>query len=192
MSSKGKVVAVCISEKKGTQKTEVPSVRLVPDHGIEGDAHAGNWHRQVSLLSAEKIDDFRARGADVDNGAVISDNAPMTYAYYHANVKPKPQAAAASEDTGERWICNICGYIYEGHLPEDFVCPLCKHGAEDFSQIDKDGNVINDKKDGPVKASDDGEEKWVCNVCGYIYEGHIPDDYVCPICGVGKDEFSRM
>ncbi|MBP3799045.1 MAG: flavin reductase [Ruminococcus sp.] len=130
--------------------------------------------------------------ADVDDGAVISDNAPMTYAYYHANVKPKPQAAAASEDTGERWICNICGYIYEGHLPEDFVCPLCKHGAEDFSQIDKDGNVINDKKDGPVKASDDGEEKWVCNVCGYIYEGHIPDDYVCPICGVGKDEFSRM
>ena len=69
MGSTGKVVAVCISEKKGTQKTEVPSITLVPDWGIEGDAHAGNWHRQVSLLSAEKIDDFRARGADVDNGA---------------------------------------------------------------------------------------------------------------------------
>ena len=69
MSSTGKVVAVCISEKKGTQKTEVPSITLVPDWGIEGDAHAGMWHRQVSLLSAEKIDEFRARGAEVDNGA---------------------------------------------------------------------------------------------------------------------------
>ena len=69
MSSTGKVVAVCISEKKGTQKTEVPSITLVPDWGIEGDAHAGKWHRQVSLLSVEKIDAFRARGAEVDNGA---------------------------------------------------------------------------------------------------------------------------
>ena len=69
MSGTGRVVAVCISEKKGTQKTEVPSITLVPDWGIEGDAHAGKWHRQVSLLSVEKIDAFRARGAEVDNGA---------------------------------------------------------------------------------------------------------------------------
>ena len=69
MSGTGKVVAVCVSEKKGTQKTEVPSITLVPDWGIEGDAHAGKWHRQVSLLSVEKIDAFRARGAEVDNGA---------------------------------------------------------------------------------------------------------------------------
>lgn len=69
MDKRGKVIAVCISEKKGTQKTEVPSVRLVPDHGIEGDAHAGNWHRQVSLLALEKIEEFRAKGASVDFGA---------------------------------------------------------------------------------------------------------------------------
>ena len=69
MEKTGKVIAVCISEKKGTQKTEVPSVRLVPEWGIEGDAHAGNWHRQVSLLALEKIEAFRARGADVDFGA---------------------------------------------------------------------------------------------------------------------------
>ena len=69
MGKTGKVIAVCISEKKGTQKTEVPSVRLVPEWGIEGDAHAGNWHRQVSLLALEKIEAFRERGADVDFGA---------------------------------------------------------------------------------------------------------------------------
>lgn len=67
--NKGKVIAVCTSEKKGTQKTEVPSIRLVPGYGIEGDAHAGNWHRQVSLLDLAKIEAFRARGANVKFGA---------------------------------------------------------------------------------------------------------------------------
>ena len=65
----GKIVAICISEKKGTQKKEVASAVLKPDWGIVGDAHAGNWHRQVSLLSVEKIEDFRAKGAEVDFGA---------------------------------------------------------------------------------------------------------------------------
>ena len=69
MGKTGKVIAVCISEKKGTQKTEVPSIKLVPEWGIEGDAHAGKWHRQVSLLALEKIEAFRERGADVDFGA---------------------------------------------------------------------------------------------------------------------------
>ena len=65
----GKLIAICISEKRGTQKQPVSSAVLKPDHGIEGDAHAGNWHRQVSLLGLEKIEAFRARGADVDLGA---------------------------------------------------------------------------------------------------------------------------
>ena len=65
----GKVLAVCISEQKGTQKKNVGSARFVAGWGIQGDAHAGKWHRQVSLLSAEKINDFRARGAAVEDGA---------------------------------------------------------------------------------------------------------------------------
>ena len=65
----GKVIAVCISEKKGTQKKEVEEVRLVEDWGIEQDAHAGKWHRQVSLLSHDKIEAFRAKGAEVTDGA---------------------------------------------------------------------------------------------------------------------------
>ena len=69
MGKTGKVIAVCISEKKGTQKIEVPSIKLVPEWGIENDAHAGKWHRQVSLLALEKIEAFRERGADVDFGA---------------------------------------------------------------------------------------------------------------------------
>ena len=69
MGSTGRVIAVCISENKGTQKTEVPSIKLVPEWGIEGDAHAGKWHRQVSLLALEKIEAFRERGAEVGFGA---------------------------------------------------------------------------------------------------------------------------
>lgn len=65
----GKVLAICISEKKGTQKHEIGEARLIPNWGIEGDAHAGKWHRQVSLLSLEKIEEFREKGANVDFGA---------------------------------------------------------------------------------------------------------------------------
>lgn len=65
----GKVMAVCLSEKKGTQKNNVGSARFIRDWGVEKDAHAGKWHRQVSLLSNEKIMEFRARGALVDYGA---------------------------------------------------------------------------------------------------------------------------
>lgn len=65
----GKVIAVCISEKRGTQKKNVETARFVENWGIENDAHAGDWHRQVSLLSYDKIEAFRARGAQVDDGA---------------------------------------------------------------------------------------------------------------------------
>ena len=65
----GRVVSVNISAEKGVQKRPVPSVTLVADHGIEADAHAGPWHRQVSLLAAESIAKMRACGADVGPGA---------------------------------------------------------------------------------------------------------------------------
>ena len=65
----GNVIAVCVSEHKGTQKKNVNSAVFIEDWGIENDAHAGKWHRQVSLLSHDKIEDFRARGAEVKDGA---------------------------------------------------------------------------------------------------------------------------
>ena len=59
----GKIIAICISEKKGTQKHSIESAVLKENWGIEGDAHAGKWHRQVSLLSFEKFDEFQKKGA---------------------------------------------------------------------------------------------------------------------------------
>jgi molybdenum cofactor synthesis domain-containing protein len=65
----GTVKAVCISEIRGTQKTNVKTAKFAVNHGIVGDAHGGNWHRQVSLLSFEKIEAFQREGADVTPGA---------------------------------------------------------------------------------------------------------------------------
>lgn len=65
----GKVIAVCISEKKGTQKVNIHEATFIENFGIEKDAHAGNWHRQVSLLSYDKIKEFNEKGANVSDGA---------------------------------------------------------------------------------------------------------------------------
>lgn len=62
------IVAVCISEKKGERKTPVSTVELRPEHGLVGDAHAGEWHRQVSLLASESIRKMQDMGLDVDSG----------------------------------------------------------------------------------------------------------------------------
>lgn len=60
----------------------------------------------------------------------------MTYAYYFANVKPKPAPAREAEKPRRGFVCRICGYFYEGdELPPDFICPLCKHGAADFEPV---------------------------------------------------------
>ena len=78
----GIIKAVCISEKRGTQKKNIQSAVFVEDWGIEGDAHAGKWHRQVSLLSYETIEAFKERGAEVTEGAfgenLIVSEIPLT------------------------------------------------------------------------------------------------------------------
>ena len=71
--------------------------------------------------------------ADVTQAFVLSDEPSATYQYYFDNIKPKPQA---TKETKKGFVCKICGYVYEGDtLPEDFICPICKHGAEDFEPI---------------------------------------------------------
>ncbi|MEW8954901.1 MOSC domain-containing protein [Clostridium sp.] len=64
----GKVLAVCTSDKKGIGKTDVKECVFVENHGLKGDAHAGDWHRQVSLLAMERITEFREKGGKVELG----------------------------------------------------------------------------------------------------------------------------
>ena len=85
-------------------------------------------------LKVEQYIDLDTHGmfiCSVTESRVISDKPSMTYAYYHANVKPKPKTEGK-----KGYVCKICGYVYEGEtLPEDIICPLCKHGAADFEEI---------------------------------------------------------
>ncbi len=86
-------------------------------------------------LKVEQYVDLDTHGmfiCSITEARVMSDKESMSYAYYHENVKPKP------ETEGKKgFVCKICGYIYEGDvLPDDFICPLCKHGAADFEPIE--------------------------------------------------------
>ncbi|MGM9669089.1 MAG: flavin reductase [Faecousia sp.] len=85
-------------------------------------------------LKVEQYLDLGTHGmfiCSVTEARVISDKETMTYTYYQNNVKPKPKTEGK-----KGWVCKVCGYIYEGDpLPEDFICPLCKHGAADFEPI---------------------------------------------------------
>ena len=74
--------------------------------------------------------------AEVTEAKVLSDEKSVTYEYYQSNIKPKPQAAEKAQDGKAKWVCKICGYTHEGdELPADFICPWCKHPAEDFEKI---------------------------------------------------------
>ena len=85
-------------------------------------------------LKVEQYVDLGTHGmfiCSVTEARVMSDQETMTYTYYQNNVKPKPQTEGK-----KGFVCKVCGYIYEGdELPEDIICPLCKHGAVDFEPI---------------------------------------------------------
>ena len=93
--------------------------------------------RHINAMMSLKVEDYVDLGShgmficSVTEARVISDRESMTYAYYHQNVKPKP------ETEGKKgFVCKVCGWVYEGkELPDDIVCPLCKHGAADFEPI---------------------------------------------------------
>lgn len=96
-----------------------------------------------AVLSAKVIDalDYGTHTlfvAEVTEAKTLSGDKSATYEYYQGNIKPKPAAASASADTAtpKKWVCKVCGYVREGEeLPADFVCPWCKHPAEDFEPV---------------------------------------------------------
>ncbi len=101
------------------------------DNGI---AFLPRYINSFMSLNVEKYIDFDTHGmfiCSVSEARVITNTETMTYSYYQNNVKPKPQTEGK-----KGYVCKVCGYVYEGEeLPDDFVCPLCKHGAADFEPI---------------------------------------------------------
>ena len=103
-------------------------------HAANGLAVLPRYINSFMSLKVEQYLDLGTHGmfiCSVTEARVLNNVETMTYTYYQKNVKPKPQTEGK-----KGYVCKVCGYVYEGdELPEDFVCPLCKHGAADFEPI---------------------------------------------------------
>jgi rubredoxin len=133
-------------------------------------------------LKVENYVDLDTHGmfiCTVTESRVLGDKETMTYSYYHQNVKPKPDTEGK-----KGYVCKICGYVYEGDpLPEDFICPLCKHGAADFEKIGEE-----------PKQEEKKLNKFVCSICNYEHlteDEELPEDFTCPKCTVPASLFNK-
>ena len=119
------------------------------------------------------------------DGEVLAAVPSCSYGYYQSTIKktaPKPAAKKG-------WRCKICGYVYEGEtLPADFICPLCKHGPEDFEYFDESAPATEPAPAPEAPATVASGKKYVCSVCGYVHEGDTPPE-ICPVCKVPADKF---
>ena len=133
-----------------------------------------------AVLSCEVIERYDLETqmlfiANVVEAKVLSGAPSCTYGYYHAHIKPKKNPAPEQK---ECWVCKVCGYVHEGaEMPDDFSCPLCKHGKEDFEHV--------------IPDSTPKQKGWVCKICGHFEpcEGELPADYTCPICKHTREDF---
>lgn len=96
--------------------------------------------KHCNAVLSGKVVDFYDYGthtlfvAEVTEAKKLDGGKSVTYEYYQNNIKPRPEAPK-KEEAGEKWVCQICGYTHEGPLPDDFICPWCKHPAEDFQRV---------------------------------------------------------
>ncbi len=106
-----------------------------PNYSENGLVVLPHYINSYMSLNVEQYVDLGSHGmfiCSVEEAKVVSDKETMTYSYYHASVKPKPQKKGK-----KGYVCTICGYVYEGeNIPDDFICPLCKHPREDFEEIE--------------------------------------------------------
>lgn len=117
---------------KDVDKLEAISFKRA-ENGITYITNETNAYISAKVISSIDLGTHTLFIADVTASEVLSDDQSVTYDYYHKNIKSKPEK---SDDIKKGFICTICGYIYEGDtLPDDFVCPLCKHPASDFEPI---------------------------------------------------------
>ena len=109
-----------------------------------------------------------------------------TYGYYQTVIKASATKPAAK--TG--WRCTVCNHVYEGeNLPDDYVCPICKHGKEDFEKIG--GEIAPKAEEVKPEATVGGSKKFVCSICGYVHEGDAPPER-CPLCNFPSDKFDEV
>ena len=147
-------------------------------------------------IKVEKTEDLGSHTmfvGEITDMEVLSDDTSATYEYYMNNIKPKPEAVGKTADGKTIWRCKICGYEYVGEeLPDDFICPICKHTAADFEKItNTPATNVAEYKIQSSSMEEKKMDKWVCPVCGYVHEGpEAPAE--CPVCHVKGDKFTKM
>ena len=129
-----------------------------------------NSYLSAKVVSKTDVGTHITFVADVTEDVVLRETEPATYAYYLSSIKPKPIT-----QTKRVYVCRICGYVYEGEeLPSDFICPLCKHGAEFF-------DIQGDKKETQSETSKAGK-KMYCPICGHTEDAENSNG-ICVLCG---------
>ena len=114
------------------------------ENGIYYVTKGTNAYISVKVTKTEDIGSHTMFIGEITDMEVLSKDASATYDYYMNNIKPKPQEVGKTEDGQTIWRCTICGYEYVGEeLPEDFICPICKHPASDFEKVIKKMEVVN-------------------------------------------------
>ena len=148
-------------------------------------------------IKVEKTEDLGSHTmfvGEITDMEVLSDDSSATYEYYMNNIKPKPEAVGKTADGKTIWRCKICGYEYVGEeLPDDFICPTCKHPAADFEKVINTpaAKVAENKIQSTSSMEEKKMDKWVCPVCGYVHEGpEAPAE--CPVCHVKGEKFTKM
>ena len=130
----GVIKGICISENRGTAKHEIEEAILVKDWGIQGDAHAGHWHRQVSLLSYEKVEEFRKKGADIEPGAFGENLIVSGYDFRNLAVGTRFQCGEAVLEVTQigkecHSHCEIYKRMGECIMPREGVFAIVLHGG---------------------------------------------------------------
>ena len=106
----------------------------IAENGVNYITQSTNAFMSAKVVDTIDVGTHYMFVAEITDAEVLSDVPSASYSYYHSNIKPKPSQQKKSEKT--RWVCKICGYVYEGdELPEDFICLICGHPASDFEKM---------------------------------------------------------
>ena len=146
---------------------------------------------------------------EIDEAEVLSDVPSVTYAEYRQNIKPQPNQPPKETESKKmgkkKFRCTVCGFEieFEGDvLPDDYTCPLCGVGPDQFELVEEaapaaPAAAVSTEKVSAAAAPPavSVKKKWRCTVCGFEveFEGDaLPEDYACPLCGVGPDQFELV
>ena len=125
--------------------------------------------------------------AVITDGETLSAAPSATYGFYHAHIKPKPEARKTA-DGKTVWRCRVCGWEYEGDaLPDDLVCPVCKHPASDFEKV-----TSSDQTNNKVIKENNIMKTYKCKVCGEVFTVKDGEEAVCPRCKQKGDKLELL